>query len=78
MVAYASNESRQCPPPPSNETSSFMKDVETFVLYQSSLALIEFVFGYIFVMCLNYVAENQVMLRFLIILFQLIVFFCSA
>lgn len=59
MVEYASNASRQCPPPPSNETSPFMRDVETFVLYQSLLAFSQLLFGYLFVMTLNYVAENQ-------------------
>lgn len=64
MVDYASNASRQCPPPDTGQTSPFMKNVEMFALYQSSLAVFQFVAGYLFVMCLNYVAEKQVYLKF--------------
>lgn len=61
IVAFASNTSRQCPPAPSNDTSTspFMKEVEKFVLFQSTLGVAELFFGYLFVMFLNYVAEKQ-------------------
>ncbi|ODM90920.1 Bile salt export pump [Orchesella cincta] len=59
MVDYASNTSRQCPPAPTEETSPFMKQVEKFVVYQSSLGAFQLVAGYLFVMLFNYVAEKQ-------------------
>lgn len=60
MVAYASDPNRKCPPDPSNETSPFMKEVQKFVIYQTSLGFLEFFCGYLFVSSLNYVAESQV------------------
>ncbi|CAL8070818.1 unnamed protein product [Orchesella dallaii] len=62
MVDYASNTSRQCPPPTDVQAKSspFMEEVEKFVIYQCLIGAFSIFAGYLFVSVLNYVAEKQV------------------